>query len=63
MELRPYQNTFVADFSTHVSAGKRRIIGVAPTGSGKTVIAAAIIKQHIANYKDVLVLAAGSGHD
>jgi superfamily II DNA or RNA helicase len=43
-ELRPYQTANVAEFERTVAEGKRRILMVAPTGSGKTVIAAAIIK-------------------
>jgi DNA repair protein RadD len=56
-ELRPYQHTVIADFERERAAGKRRILMVAPTASGKTVIGAAIIKQAIADYRDVLVLA------
>jgi superfamily II DNA or RNA helicase len=60
MELRPYQGDVIADFNRAVAEapeGKKRIITVAPTGSGKTVIAAAIIRQFFEAYKDVLVLA------
>jgi superfamily II DNA or RNA helicase len=57
MELRPYQNKVIEDFNAAVTAGKRRVIAVAPTGSGKTVIASAIIKQYVTAYKDILVLA------
>jgi superfamily II DNA or RNA helicase len=41
-ELRPYQHNVVHGFNRAVEIGKRRIIIVAPTGSGKTVIASAI---------------------
>jgi superfamily II DNA or RNA helicase len=57
MELRPYQDAFVADFNAAVAQGKRRIIGVAPTGSGKTVIATAITRQYLDAYRDILFLA------
>jgi DNA repair protein RadD len=42
-ELRPYQADIAAEFERLVTHGKRRVIVVAPTGSGKTVIACAII--------------------
>ena len=41
--LRPYQVDIVADVEREIAAGKRRILLVAPTGSGKTVIAGEII--------------------
>jgi superfamily II DNA or RNA helicase len=56
-ELRAYQSDAVAVFNRERAAGKRRIMLVAPTGSGKTIIATAIIKQHVDAYKNVLVLA------
>lgn len=56
-ELRDYQIAAVADFNRECAAGTRRIILVAPTASGKTVIGAAIIKQAVAEFKAVLVLA------
>ncbi len=56
-DLRPYQHDVVADFERERAAGKKRILMVAPTASGKTVIGAAIVKQAVADYKTVLVLA------
>jgi DNA repair protein RadD len=41
--LRPYQTDIAAEFEHHVERGDRSILLVAPTGSGKTVVAAAII--------------------
>ena len=38
-ELRPYQSEIIAEFD-RTRQSRRRIILVAPTGSGKTVIAA-----------------------
>jgi superfamily II DNA or RNA helicase len=43
--LRPYQARVIEEFWRAVEAGQRRIIIVAPTASGKTVIARAIIEQ------------------
>jgi superfamily II DNA or RNA helicase len=57
-ELRPYQTEVVEDFWNVVVAGKRRIMIVAPTAAGKTVIGAAIIKTATAEHKSgALVLA------
>jgi DNA repair protein RadD len=43
VSLRPYQTDITTEFERHVERGDRSILLVAPTGSGKTVIAAAII--------------------
>ncbi len=56
-ELRDYQNGVIADFDREVAAGRKRIMLVAPTGSGKTVVAAAIIRTARAKRQRVLVLA------
>jgi DNA repair protein RadD len=56
-ELRAYQGDVIAAFYRTVGDGRRRIILVAPTGSGKTVIAAAIIGAARAAYRKVVVLA------
>ncbi len=42
-ELRPYQSEMIARLNAAIAAGRRRILLVAQTGSGKTVIAAAKI--------------------
>jgi superfamily II DNA or RNA helicase len=55
-ELRPYQTEVIAEFDRTVAAGVKRIILVAPTGSGKTLIAGAIIKAAVAAWRTVLVL-------
>jgi superfamily II DNA or RNA helicase len=57
MNLRPYQEKVIEDFQREIAAGKKRIILVAPTASGKTVIAAAIIKSVIERRRGVLVIA------
>jgi len=56
-ELRPYQTEIVGEFERTVAAGRRRIIMVAPTGSGKTVVAAEIISHFTQAFRPVLVLA------
>jgi superfamily II DNA or RNA helicase len=56
-ELRPYQHDVVAELERNRESGKRRIIIVAPTASGKTVIAAAIIRQAISVYNRILFIA------
>src|SRR5262245_36224685 len=54
--LRPYQDAAVADFEHAVAAGQRRILLVAPTASGKTVVFCAIIRRYVEQYKTVLVI-------
>ena len=55
IELRPYQQDVIAEFHRTVAAGRKRIILVAPTGAGKTIIGAKIISD--LRHKSVLVLA------
>jgi len=57
MELRPYQDRAIADYQAVLAAGRRAPILVAPTGSGKTVIFCEIIRQTVAQRKNVLVIA------
>ena len=40
--LRPYQRDVISGIAAEINAGKRRVLMVAPTGSGKTVIGAEI---------------------
>jgi DNA repair protein RadD len=56
-DLRPYQEDVIAEFHRVVALGQRRLIIVAPTGAGKTIIAAEIIKRKVAARQNVLVLA------
>jgi superfamily II DNA or RNA helicase len=55
IEDRQYQTDVIAEFH-RTTAHFKRIILVAPTGSGKTVIASAIIKDYVKRHKTVLVL-------
>jgi DNA repair protein RadD len=55
--LRPYQTDVVAEIERAIAAGQKRLLLVAPTGSGKTIIFCEIIKRAVANHKRVLVLA------
>jgi superfamily II DNA or RNA helicase len=44
--LRPYQTDITAEFERHVKRGDRRILLVAPTSSGKTIIASSDHREH-----------------
>ena len=49
-ELRDYQAEAVAEFNRDRAAGIKRIMIVAPTASGKTVIGAEVIRQTVAAF-------------
>jgi DNA repair protein RadD len=55
-ELRPYQTEVILEFYEAARRFKRIII-VAPTGAGKTIIAAAITKAEVKRHREVLFLA------
>ena len=55
--LRKYQSDIIVDFHRAVASGTRRIMLVAPTGAGKTVIFADIVRSQVAASKSVLVFA------
>ena len=57
LQLRPYQLEVINQCRQKLAAGVSKICLVAPTGSGKTVIAAEIIRSAVAKGKRVLVLA------
>jgi DNA repair protein RadD len=55
--LRPYQADVIARVEEAIDAGQQRVLLVAPTGSGKTVIAAAIVASALERRQRVLFLA------
>lgn len=55
--LRSYQTDVIDRVAAEIAAGHRRVLLVAPTGSGKTVIAGAIIAEAAAAGRRVLFLA------
>lgn len=57
LDLRPYQLTALDDMRAQVRAGRKRIVLVMPTGGGKTVVAAALIKAAVARGSRCLFLA------
>ena len=57
IQLRDYQLRAIEQLRSAVRARKRRILLCAPTGSGKTVIAAQLLIQSIAKGKRILFLA------
>jgi DNA repair protein RadD len=56
-EFRPYQRDVIERVNAEIVAGRRHILLVAPTGSGKTVIAAAFIADAVRRSRRVLFLA------
>lgn len=57
MDLRPYQSEVIDGLTTEAANGSRRLLLVAPCGSGKTVIASKIISHATGNDQHVLFLA------
>ena len=55
--LRPYQSEVVEAVEQIIPRTIARVLLVAPTGSGKTVIASEVIKRAVERYKRVLFLA------
>lgn len=56
-ELRAYQVDVIDRVAAEIAAGRRRVLIVAPTGAGKTVIAAAISAKAQKNGRRILVIA------
>jgi superfamily II DNA or RNA helicase len=57
LALRDYQTAIVDGLRSELRAGKRRLVAVAPTGAGKTVIASHIMASAAAKGSRVLFLA------
>jgi DNA repair protein RadD len=55
--LRPFQQAAVDQIERAIADEHRKLLFVAPTGSGKTVVASEFVRRLIANYKRVLFLA------
>jgi DNA repair protein RadD len=56
-ELRPYQVEVIDKVAAEIGSGRRRVLLVSATGSGKTVIAAAIIAKSVRNGRRILIVA------
>lgn len=54
--LRPYQHQVIQDVYSHIRNGIKRILVVAPTGSGKTLIASQIVAHAVSRTKRVLFI-------
>ena len=57
MELRDYQQTAIDKCRAEIRAGKRRVLLVAPTGSGKTVMFAHIARESAGKGNRVVICA------
>lgn len=57
IEFRPYQHQAICASRSRIAQGVRRILVNAPTGAGKTCIAAGIVQMAIAKGKHILFLA------
>jgi superfamily II DNA or RNA helicase len=55
-DLRDYQTSFVTSIRAAFSAGKRRVLAVSPTGSGKTVMFVYIARGAAARGKRICIL-------
>jgi DNA repair protein RadD len=55
--LHQFQQDAVAEIERHIAEGRLKLLLVAPTGSGKTVIASELIRRWVAQYHRVLFLA------
>ncbi|HEY1260559.1 MAG TPA: DEAD/DEAH box helicase [Stellaceae bacterium] len=56
VRLRPYQIAVIAKIEAEIAAGRRRVLMVAPTAAGKTVIAAAMVRAAADRGERVLFL-------
>ena len=56
-KLREYQTTAIDKIRNEFAKGKKKVLLVAPTGSGKTVIASSIIDQAVNKGKSCMFVA------
>ena len=56
ISLRPYQRKFIDDIREQMQQGHRRVCGVAPCGSGKTIMTGWMAKEVAENDKRVLFM-------
>lgn len=56
LSLRPYQADALDAVRAKLAAGKRRVVLVAPTGAGKTVMFSMMVRRAVANGKRALIL-------
>jgi superfamily II DNA or RNA helicase len=57
LQLRPYQENAIRELEARIAAGRRRIVVVAATGSGKTVVFARVVADAVARGHTALVVA------
>jgi len=55
--LHPFQQAVVDQVEKEIEQGRRKLLLVAPTGSGKTVMGGAIINHAVERHQRVLVIA------
>jgi DNA repair protein RadD len=55
--LYPFQYNAVDEIERRIAEGQRKLLLVAPTGSGKTVVASELIRRYVAIHRTVLFLA------
>ncbi len=55
--LRDYQSSIIGRVAEAFAVGHRSVLAVAPTGAGKTVVIAAIVRERVARGERVLVCA------
>jgi DNA repair protein RadD len=55
--LRPYQHVLAADILRAFNGGARSVLAASPTGSGKTVLFAALVAKIAAAGKRIVIIA------
>ncbi len=56
IKLRNYQETFISEIYEKIRQKHRRILGVAPTGAGKTIISSQIVAHAVSRKRRVLFI-------